>query len=436
MVVRSKFDGEILSQRTDNQQPPFDAVLKQGLNGQRSPGGVDCPDAAALAAYCDRSLPLSQSARLDEHFSNCARCQGALAAMARAQTPQRAAPRRTLARRWELYAAIAAGVAGISIVAGLMRTTRHPIRVAAIMTRNELAAPAQVMQKSEPRAKESGPLIALNEAAPRANPATEAPAADQPEREATKRFGASVLAPRRLFAKAAKPGNIERHGAELSYLKGEGAFRAQSAPPGGAGSQRRLATAEPRLMDEGAPAGAPAPPPLYARELGNAPSLAPGAPLPAPSANLAKREATTSSAPVSGFGAGSLGGAAVGRIAQEERRLQMVSVRTADNIERWRLGTQGLIEHLASDGQWLRQDSGVSTALTAGAAPSPSVCWAVGTGGTILRTADGEHWQRLNSPTSANLAAVSAIDASSAVVTTTDGQRFSTSDGGRTWRPM
>ncbi|HZY60276.1 MAG TPA: hypothetical protein VFE56_10965 [Candidatus Binataceae bacterium] len=429
-----------MSQRTDNQQPPFDAVLKRGLNGQRSPGGDDCPDAAALAAYCDRSLPLSQSARLDEHFSNCARCQGALAAMARAQTSQLTAAPRSFARRWELYAAIAAGVAGISIVASLMRTARHPI-TAAIMTRNELAAPAQVMQESEPKAKESGPLIALNEAAPRANPAAEAPVGDQPEREATKRFGAGVLAPRGLFAKAAKPGNMERHGPELSYLKSEGAFRAQPAPPGDAGSQRRLATAEPRLMDQGAPAAAsPSPPPSVAtRELGNAPSFGPAAPpVPAPATDLpaAGSGSTTCCAPVTAPGAGSLRGPPAARIAHKERKLEMVSIYTADNIERWRLGAQGLIQHRASDGQWLRQDSGVSTALTAGAAPSPSVCWVVGAGGTVVLSTDGEHWQRLNSPTSANLAAVSAIDASSAVVTTADGRRFSTSDGGRTWRPM
>jgi hypothetical protein len=422
-------------QRTDKPQPPFDAVLKRGLDRQRRPGGDDCPDAAALAAYYERSLPLSQSSRLEEHFSNCARCQSALAAIARAQTPRRAAPPRAFARRWELYAALAAGVAGISIVAGLMRTAHHPITTADIVSRNELAAPAQVRQKSEPTAKETGPLIALNEPAPLANPAAEAPSADQPERKAAKGFGSSVLAPRRLLAKEAKPGNIELRSPEFSYPKSAGAFRAQPGPPG-AVSQRRPATAKPRLMDQGAPATAPPSPSVATSELGNAPSFAPGAPVPAPAANLATAESASSSAPVAGFGGGSPSAAPAGRIAAGERRLEMVSIRTADNVERWRLGARGTIEHRASDGQWLRQNSGVSTDLTAGAAPSPTVCWAVGAGGTIVRTADGEHWQRLDSPTSANLVAVSAIDAASAVVTAADGRRFTTSDAGRTWRPM
>jgi photosystem II stability/assembly factor-like uncharacterized protein len=114
----------------------------------------------------------------------------------------------------------------------------------------------------------------------------------------------------------------------------------------------------------------------------------------------------------------------------------MVWIRTADGIERWRLGAHGIIEHFTSDRGWIRQDSGVATNLTAGSAPSPNACWVVGSGGTILRTDDGERWQRVGSPTSANFAAVSAIDASSATVTTADGRRFSTSDTGRTWRPM
>ena len=114
----------------------------------------------------------------------------------------------------------------------------------------------------------------------------------------------------------------------------------------------------------------------------------------------------------------------------------MVSVGTADGVERWRLGAGGMIQHLGTDGHWYRQASGVSNNLTAGAAPSPEVCWAVGTDGTVLLTTDGAHWHRLSSPTAKNLLAVSAVDASSAVVTAADGRRFATADGGRNWRPM
>jgi photosystem II stability/assembly factor-like uncharacterized protein len=111
----------------------------------------------------------------------------------------------------------------------------------------------------------------------------------------------------------------------------------------------------------------------------------------------------------------------------------MVSVSTADNIERWRLGPDGMIQHRDSNGLWQRQSSGVTGTLRAGAAPSPTTCWIAGTGGTILRTTDGEHWQKINSPTSSDLVAVFAVDVSTATVTTAGGKRYSTSDGGRTW---
>ena len=114
----------------------------------------------------------------------------------------------------------------------------------------------------------------------------------------------------------------------------------------------------------------------------------------------------------------------------------IVSIRTPDGAERWRLGGNGMIQHLGSEGEWTLQESGVTADLTAGAAPSLNVCWAVGEGGIVLRTTDGAHWQKLTSPTSANLAAVSAQDAASAIVTTAAGERFATNDGGRTWRPL
>ncbi len=133
-------------QRADQQRPPFDAVLKRGLERQRDPGGKDCPDEATFAAYCDRSLPPSESARWEGHFSNCARCQGILAAIARAQTAARVALPHTRWRRWQPYAALAAGVAGISIALNLMLTGRHQRVPAAFSVRNEIAASVTVRQ--------------------------------------------------------------------------------------------------------------------------------------------------------------------------------------------------------------------------------------------------------------------------------------------------
>jgi photosystem II stability/assembly factor-like uncharacterized protein len=73
--------------------------------------------------------------------------------------------------------------------------------------------------------------------------------------------------------------------------------------------------------------------------------------------------------------------------------------------------------------------------LTAGAAPSASVCWLVGRAGVVLRTTDGRTWRRVPFPEMTDLSAVRAIDADGNVasVSTADGRTFSTTDGGATW---
>ena len=71
--------------------------------------------------------------------------------------------------------------------------------------------------------------------------------------------------------------------------------------------------------------------------------------------------------------------------------------------------------------------------LTAGSAPSASVCWLVGRSGAIVVTTDGRAWQPIKFPESVDLIAVAASNARAATVTTVDGRRFATTDGGRTW---
>lgn len=416
---RSKLDGERFLQRAGKQQPPFDAVLKRGLDKQRNPGGAECPDAATLAAYWERALPADQSARWEEHFSTCARCQGALAAIARARTPDRAAARRLTARRWELYAALAAGVAGISIVATLMRPERRALLPADTISRSEMAAPAQAYKEAPPRAKDSGAVIALNEPARPPNPPPEPRSAGEPAAGELMGLGPRAIFEHRLLAaKIMKPGTQRRKELKEPGVHSFPAMRAfvgESSPTAGAGSQQQLAKAETRPEAEGV-AAPPLPPaaPMLEREIAS--SNAPGAPRSAPAGGSPPLSAAS--------------------IADQGRPPRSVLIRTADGVERWRLGANGTIEHLTSDGHWMGQDSGVTVDLSAGAAPSFTVCWAVGAGGTVLRTTDGEHWHKLAAPTAANLATVSAQDADSAVVTTGGGQRFATADGGRTWQPM
>jgi hypothetical protein len=395
----------------DTKPPPFDAVITRGLDRQRIPDGEECPDAETFAAYCERSLSASQSAHWEEHFSTCARCQRMLAAMARAWTNDDTAPRRASRGRWRLYGAIAAGLVGVSIAVGVMRTAYHSGWTNEGLPMTEFAqAPRQA--GIQPKAKQTGPLIALNEPAPRANQPIEGAGGQQSAPAESKPAAPGALMHHRPRARALKP-PVQMP--ESGYARGDQELRAESAPA--PPSQERLAKAAPRLPAAGEAA---APPQLAMR--GRGIGTFSGAPSAAPGAGSAAAESAAGANAVA-MGEGSM--------------RDMAPVATPDSIVRWRLGARGGIEHLESDGAWSRQSSGVTDDLIAGAAPSPQVCWAVGERGTIIRTTDGgEHWQRLNSPTSANLVAVSARDAAAAAITTADFRRFSTADGGRTWRQL
>ncbi len=86
-------------------------------------------------------------------------------------------------------------------------------------------------------------------------------------------------------------------------------------------------------------------------------------------------------------------------------------------------------------GSWERIVTGVTSGLTAGAAPSATVCWLVGRGGVVLLATDGRTFARVAAPAPVDLVSVEAADAVTATLTAVDGRRFRTVDGGRNWQP-
>ena len=144
------------------------------------------------------------------------------------------------------------------------------------------------------------------------------------------------------------------------------------------------------------------------------------------SAMQAYGAADASSAPVAGSAAAPNAGYAM-------QAGVLATIPSSDRSVTWIAGKNGTIRRVDANGGSRSQQSGVSTDLDAGAAPSSSVCWVVGRSGTILRTTDGEHWSPVPAPSTEDLVAVSASSASDATVTTSSSKTFATFDGGATW---
>jgi photosystem II stability/assembly factor-like uncharacterized protein len=100
---------------------------------------------------------------------------------------------------------------------------------------------------------------------------------------------------------------------------------------------------------------------------------------------------------------------------------------------RWRiLGQQ--VEWSTSNGiSWEPVAISSDDALTAGVAPSSSVCWIVGRGGAVYLTTDGARFMRLPFPEMVDLVSVTATDDRHAAVLAADGRSWQTSDQGLTW---
>jgi hypothetical protein len=377
--------------RLQDRDQPFEAALKRELRSRLMPGGSHCPDEATLAAYADGSLSAAERAGLDSHCAGCSRCQSILAAIARAGLPDDR--REPSAHHWRLYGAIAAALAGLSIVAGLIGTGR----MTAISRKNQMRlAASRVVKESHPPAE-----IALNEARPPSSEPQERTA--RPDRLlAAKRPACCAPSKGQVLSGNApsQPHQLMRSEIAQSSPSTEAPVPPAAVTPNAPGSPAAALSDSSALQNSGnrlAPSGAPS------NEQSGPGSVAGFA--------MAKPKAQTS---VSGSAT--------------------IPIRTPDGIERWRLERGATIMHREPDGSWQTQSAGAAEVLYAGAAPSPDVCWIVGSDGAILRTTDGVHWQKVSTPAPNDLTSVFAADAWNATVTAANGSRFATKDGGKTWR--
>lgn len=120
---------------------------------------------------------------------------------------------------------------------------------------------------------------------------------------------------------------------------------------------------------------------------------------------------------------------------QSARASTTVEIVSPDSRRRWRVEA-GAIERSEDAGaSWLQvQNLAPGDNITAGTAPTASICWLIGANGLVWVTADGTTFARVPVPERVALTGITATNARSATVTAADGRRFRTDDSGRNWR--
>ena len=292
---------------------PLDAVLRGAMRGRPGPETPECADANALAAYSDRSLASAERERLETHFADCMRCQVLLADIARADqqaTSARAADEVPWYRRWGIAIGAIAAVAAVVVLISIRRPTNDELQ------RDQLVT----MAKNETSAAVD--LAAAKPAAVSSEPAAAPIVAAAPA-------PIVAAAPAHPSALAAAPAPALSAPAQASnaFAMNEAAPRAQA-----------MGAAVPHAM---------------ARSAG--------------AAMVAEGGAGGANVGAQGFGkfAGGFIAAPGGTSATIEAR---------DGSVAWIVGRNGMVQRRDADGAIRVQPSGVTTDLTAGAAPSGSVC--------------------------------------------------------------
>lgn len=410
----------------DKNNSPFDAILRRAMSQTPNAVSPECPDAAILAAYYDRSVNAAERARLEIHIADCARCQMQLAAIARcdAVASDTLPARRivTTLRGWRIV--IPALAAAAALIVTILSIRPHgeesrEVKLAALSKRDTADKLAPAAQRPEappaptapeaPNAATFGGELAMNE--PRAARARESEPAS------------GTAASAKALAKQKMPETKRTQMAATG--SGIGTTSNRPAVPMAAAESPTVAKKSDELTATVAAAPVAAPPAAAAGERSLqtfARSYLPGKP-----------ESASGAAVGVGAAAGT-SGVVVPGLAEVPGALAAIS--SPDRTNTWIVGKNGKIVLRNARGNAHAQSSGVTTDLTAGAAVSSQVCWVVGRSGTIVRTIDGEHWEFVPSPTRDNLVSVAADNADDAIVTVAGGQSFATSDGGRSWHPQ
>ncbi len=402
-------------------------LLAHSLRLGLAAGGAHCPPPDIVAAYFDRSLDPSEASHWESHFSNCARCQQVLAALATSAVEPVTAgePERV------------AVAAGATVPLAQPAAARPATRV----TPSEQPREARTLRGYlgwnwlVPAVAAAAALAVWLAVRPARKPTTQIAR----ETQATAPMPQVPLEAPKEFAKnlpATPPAPTDKMATKAATPSGS----AGSQPARAEEKAKQERSAQKKAIEVSA---APARSAESSGVLGGVLGGVPGGVSAAPTRSA---EPSTESAATMGKLSGQGGAAVTGAAEQAPKTKALMSVRatylsarvtiaTPARAVLWRVGPNGSIEKSRDSGQtWQAQVSSVEADLLAGSAPSEMVCWVVGRAGTILRTTDGEHWEKVSSPATVDWIAAKAQDALRARVFAAGGQAYVTTDGGKTWQ--
>ena len=358
---------------------------------------ADCLDSETLAAWSDGTLAARERAAAESHASSCAHCQALLAAMARMTPPE--SPHRwwrpsTFGWLAPLAAAAVAAVLWINIPRGpLERSVEVPQAAPSPTSVFEPGAPAAVPARPSAPALHDDPADQANKTRANVPPVPPANAAPQSGTSADKQRSAAAAGTPRLDFRRQEPARATPKEARETPVSPPAVAPASPPPPA-------------TVAEATVPNASPVPPSTVASK-----------PLPAAGA--------TSDQAASRLRA----------LASAKMPPGPTEIVSPDANVRWRILTEGRVARSIDGGMtWQTQSTGVAATLTAGSAPSTTICWLVGPGGIVVVSTDGRTWQSVTFPEAIDLTSIRASDRAHATVTAADGRTFTTIDGGKTWR--
>lgn len=412
-------------------------LLKRSLAGDGDAGN-GCPGPDILAAYFERSLDADETARLELHLSECARCREQLAALGRAEEtapPAVAAPpkaaRASSIWDWRWLAPVAA----VLILTAVWATRRPELtRIAERSQQTPATVPTprpapQPVQHVDQQAAQQDKKQPSRVATPSGSAAPPTPAANF---TAGVGLGASAANSRSTNAVAPKSAAREEFSKQAAQQEATADQAANAPSPAGATESVTVESAERAVAETEAPTApspartSPAPQPGIGGVAGGTAGVVSGA----PSAKVQNSKEKEAPALVSAFRARPeiITENQAGEISPER------IITTPDSKVLWRIASGGFIERSENGGAtWNGTLPNPNAHFEAGSAPSAKVCWLVGDDGIILLTEDASNWRVIPPPVREDFVAVSARNASSATVTTADGRKFTTTNRGESW---